>query len=254
MGSKAGTAPRRWSSRTTVASRARASGPADPFPDLRLIDFRKPWLISLFFGLLGADRFYLRRPLSGFVKLLTLGGAGLWWAADVLALASGVAVDGGGHPLAGRPGHRTAALVVSAAVIGGTFGLAAGPVLTAVQAGAGNIIEGMGPAVPARQPGPPWTEVAVLAGGPGSEPAGSFTITSDLVRITYLLDGPGFIYLLPAGAVGVPAGAGPDVSALEAGPGERILRSAPGERTLVVQPQETTWSATVEQLGGADDG
>jgi len=234
----------------TASSRTPASGPADPFPDVRLIDFRRPWLVSLVFGLLGADRFYLRRPLSGCVKLLTLGGAGLWWALDVLALATGAAVDGGGHPLSGRSGHRAVALVVSVVVIGAAFGLAAGPVLAAARAGAGTAVSGLVTALPARDPAPAWTEVASLSGGPGSAPAETFTVTGDVVRIRYVLDGPGFIYLLPAGAVGAPRGADPVVSTVEARTGERILRVAPGERTLLVQPADTTWSATVEQPGG----
>ena len=246
MDTEAGPAPRRWSHRTTVPGRVPASGAADPFPDLRLLDFRRPWLISLLFGLVGADRFYLRRRLSGCLKLLTLGGAGLWWAWDVLALAAGTAVDGGGHPLTGRPAHRAVALVVSAVVLGCVFGLAAGPVLAAIRTGTSTVIAGLGPAP---EPRPGWREVASLSGGPGAGPAETFTLTGGVVRIRYTLDGPGFIYLLPAGAVGVPEGTDPEVSALQAGAGERIIRTAPGERILLVQPPDTTWSATVEQYG-----
>jgi hypothetical protein len=37
-----------------------------------------------FTGVLGIDHFYLRSPLTGIAKLLTLGGFGIWWLWDAL--------------------------------------------------------------------------------------------------------------------------------------------------------------------------
>ena len=51
-----------------------------PRPDRNLTTLRN---LSLWGGLLGLDHFYLRSPLTGFVKLLTFGGCGLWWLWDV---------------------------------------------------------------------------------------------------------------------------------------------------------------------------
>ena len=45
--------------------------------------------LSLTLGFLGADRFYLGHTVLGLVKLFTLGGAGIWWMADLVLLASG---------------------------------------------------------------------------------------------------------------------------------------------------------------------
>jgi hypothetical protein len=43
------------------------------------------WLavISIVFGLIGADHFWLRSPKTGFLKMITMGGFGLWWLWDV---------------------------------------------------------------------------------------------------------------------------------------------------------------------------
>jgi len=46
------------------------------------------YLLSLFFGYLGADYFYLGFPLFGMAKLCTLGGLGLWWVFDIVRTGS----------------------------------------------------------------------------------------------------------------------------------------------------------------------
>lgn len=46
-------------------------------------------LLSYFLGIVGADRFYLGRTGSAIVKLLTLGGLGIWQIIDVLMVAFG---------------------------------------------------------------------------------------------------------------------------------------------------------------------
>jgi hypothetical protein len=252
MDAEAGPATKRWSNRLTAAARTRSAGDArtDPVPDVRLIDFRRAWVLSLLGGFFGADRFYLRRPVSGLIKLLTLGGAGFWWAADVLALALGSAVDGGGHPLVGRRGHRAAALGVSLVVILTVFALASGPALALLRAGAGSAMTALSSVLPTQEPPPRWTEVAALAGGPGRPPPEPFTLTGGAARIKYTLDGPGFIYLLEEGTNGVPKDEEPVTSRFEAGSGTSTLRTAAGEWTLVVLPAGTRWSATIERFTG----
>jgi hypothetical protein len=43
---------------------------------------RTAWLPAVCLGFTGPERFYLRRPVSGGLKLLTLGAAGIWWFID----------------------------------------------------------------------------------------------------------------------------------------------------------------------------
>lgn len=47
------------------------------------------FFLSLFFGYLGADYFYLGFPCWGVGKLLTLGGLGFWWLVDIVRTAGG---------------------------------------------------------------------------------------------------------------------------------------------------------------------
>ena len=57
------------------------------------------FLLSIFLGFFGADRFYIGRTRSAIVKLLILGGYGVWWLSDIVLIASDWRKDAWGRPL-----------------------------------------------------------------------------------------------------------------------------------------------------------
>ncbi|WP_220794133.1 NINE protein [Nocardioides pelophilus] len=57
-------------------------------------------LLSVFAGGFGIDRFYLGKVPSGILKLVTLGGLGLWSLIDVILIATNRMTDRDGLPLA----------------------------------------------------------------------------------------------------------------------------------------------------------
>ena len=64
---------------------------------------RKSWtvalLLSIFLGGLGIDRFYLGYIGKGILKLVTLGGLGIWWLYDVIMIAMNKLKDSNGNEL-----------------------------------------------------------------------------------------------------------------------------------------------------------
>ena len=63
----------------------------------------KEWLValllSLVLGYLGVDRFYLGHVGLGILKLITLGGLGIWYVVDLILIATGGLRDSNGLPL-----------------------------------------------------------------------------------------------------------------------------------------------------------
>ena len=56
--------------------------PEDFLPQLNRLPFRNPstvWMISIFPGILGVDRFYLGDFKKGIIKYFTFGLFGIWW-------------------------------------------------------------------------------------------------------------------------------------------------------------------------------
>lgn len=56
-------------------------------------------ILSIFFGQLGVDRFYLGYVGLGLLKLFTFGGCGIWWLIDIIFIATRKLNDSEGRPL-----------------------------------------------------------------------------------------------------------------------------------------------------------
>jgi len=45
-------------------------------------------IMSVFFGMIGVDRFIMGKIGTGILKLITFGGLGIWWLVDVVLIAT----------------------------------------------------------------------------------------------------------------------------------------------------------------------
>ena len=56
-------------------------------------------ILSLLLGWLGVDRFYAGHIGLGVLKLLTIGGCGIWALIDIIMVATGKFTDADGLPI-----------------------------------------------------------------------------------------------------------------------------------------------------------
>lgn len=82
------------------------------------------WLLSLFLGVIGVDRFYLGKIGTGILKLITAGGFGLWAIIDLILVLTGNQRSKDGRPLEGYEQNKVMAIVVTLVVW--IFGLGIG--------------------------------------------------------------------------------------------------------------------------------
>lgn len=109
-----------YASSTAPHPGAPAPYPGDPAGvgfGLSSKSFLITWLLALLVGVLGVDRFYLGKIGTGLLKLVTLGGVGVWALVDLILVLTNKQQDKLGLPLAGYDTHKKVALIVTGAVV-----------------------------------------------------------------------------------------------------------------------------------------
>ena len=55
---------------------------------IKKVNWTLTLIMSIIFGAIGVDRFIMGHIGLGILKLLTLGGCGIWWLVDLILIAS----------------------------------------------------------------------------------------------------------------------------------------------------------------------
>jgi len=79
--------------------------------------FMAAFLLALFLGGLGADRYYLGKIGTGLLKMFTFGGFLIWAFVDLIFILSNKTKDKNGNPLEGYEKHHKTAVIIFVAVM-----------------------------------------------------------------------------------------------------------------------------------------
>ena len=158
--------------------------------------FLTTWLLSLFLGVLGVDRFYLGKVGTGIAKLLTLGGLGVWALVDLILVLANKQKDKNGLPLVGYDKHKVVALIVTGIVVvlSIIFNSTRGPSTPAALTPAPVVTQAAATEAPAAPVATPKAVVTTPAPPPAPKVATqTFTGVGDDIKTASLSGAPGVV-------------------------------------------------------------
>ena len=221
--------------------------------------FLAAWLLSLFLGVLGVDRFYLGKVGTGILKLITIGGLGIWYLVDLIIILVGGARDKSGNKLEGYNQHKILAIIVTVSLmaVGSITGaINSRNLSSSIEESIKNEISDLNDTRKKTDvdsednAGKTWTQIAQLSGN-ADKSSDTITLTGGRVRLTYSFQGNyvvGAVYLLEEGTDLQSDGGFPVVTVSQSTSDETILRKGAGDYYLHVSSANADYTVTLEEL------
>ena len=217
--------------------------------------FVAAWLLSLFLGVLGVDRFYMGYVGLGIIKLITFGGCGIWYLIDLILIITGSLKANGNKPLSGYAENKKIAIIVTCIFLGlsllSSIATRDTSNITINKVTAPGTKQTVTTVTTETTKAKSWTKVAELTGD-ADKSSETIHLSGGQVRLTYSFTGSdtiiGAVYLMDEGKDLSKDGGIPVVMVTKASSDQTILRKSAGDYYLQVTTANAAFTITLEEL------
>lgn len=223
-------------------------------------DFMTAAMLSLFLGWLGVDRFYLGRVGTGILKLITLGGCGIWYLIDLILILTGSLNSANNKPLANRQKNLKTALIITGVLFAFSFLISFVSALNKDEVNQNNKDSSStstpvneNKEKPEKKEAPKAWVPVISFSGDSAKRTESFKLTGADAKLKYSqtsgeYGGTTYVYIVKKGDSLQQSGGFPEVMIDKDKTDETMLTKPAGEYYFDINSTNANWTVTIEEL------